>query len=305
MIISSIEVFFGDQIFSHEKLCESIGIDLAEKIKDKSGFLNRYITSPNTDIFKIAQNEIEKNGLEKKIQESNFIIVVSEYVQGLIPPPSSIILKNFSSESQLIIDLNRGCSGFCEALVIANSLLGEKHMNKGTIITAENYSKIISRNNRSLSPIFSDAVAFTFVENRVEDRFYSNFGYNHLRNQDLEFNNNSSQLHMNGAGLVSFVKGRVVPKLKELIDDNPIKIDYFFAHQGSKLVINSLNSELENYLLKAEFLSGEIGNINASSIPYVIKSSFKKSKSKKKRVCLLSGFGVGLSFCNVLLDLRY
>ena len=167
MIISGVKIYFGDTSFTHDDLCEEIGEEISNKIFEKSGFKNRFITSKETDIIKIGQAAIKTSYLKEKLKRVDFIIVVSEYVQNLIPPPSSRLLGDFVSDTQLVIDLNRGCSGFCEALVIANSLFNSGSMQKGAIITAENYSKIISRNNRSLSPIFSDAIAFTFI-----DQFY-------------------------------------------------------------------------------------------------------------------------------------
>ena len=307
MIISGVKIYFGDTSFTHDDLCEEIGEEISNKIFEKSGFKNRFITSKETDIIKIGQAAIKTSYLKEKLKRVDFIIVVSEYVQNLIPPPSSRLLGDFVSDTQLVIDLNRGCSGFCEALVIANSLFNSGSMQKGAIITAENYSKIISRNNRSLSPIFSDAIAFTFIEHDKKDFFSSNHGFDYTRYKDLEYNISLKQLYMNGAGLLSFVKSKVIPKIKELIDKNKSEkdIQYFFAHQGSDLVIKSLNQECNSYGVQADFLSSMIGNINSSSIPFVIKSTFADVKASESKRCLLTGFGVGLSFCNVLTDIRY
>lgn len=307
MIISGIDLHFGNLTFSHDDLCKEISEDVANKILYKSGFINRFITSSETDIINIGREVIKSTSTRQKIEKADLIIVVSEYVQSLVPPPSSRLLNDFISDRQFVVDLNRGCSGFCEALVLANSLFISSSMKKGVIITAENYSKIISRNNRSLAPIFSDAIAFTFIEHNREDSFISNYGFDHTRYKDLEYDVKNDQLQMNGAGLLSFVKSRVIPKIKKLIDENQNKknIEYFFAHQGSEIVIQSLNEECASYKIKAEFISGMIGNINSSSIPFVIKSTFEDKQFIEPKRCLLTGFGVGLSFCNILTDIRY
>ena len=134
MIISGIEVFFGDKKFTHSDLCKEIGKEVAEKIKVKSGFANRFITSPSTDILEIGKSQVKSGFISEKIEEADLIIVVCEYVQGLIPPPSSKLLGDRISDRQLVIDLNRGCSGFCEAMVIANSLFSAGSMKKAVII---------------------------------------------------------------------------------------------------------------------------------------------------------------------------
>lgn len=305
MNISGINIFFGSELFSHEDLKKSIGSDVADRIRSVSGFNQRYLTPIDSDIFDVAKNAVKDSLIEDKLRSADFIIVVSEYAQKIVPPPSVWILSELASDRQLVIDLNRGCSGFCEALVLAQNMFIGGGMKKGAIITAENYSKIIQRSNRTLAPIFSDAVAFTFIDHNTEHLFASNYGFDHSRSSDLMYKD--CELYMNGAGLVSFVKSKVIPNIKKLLEQNrcDVPINHFFAHQGSKLVIDSLNENLSNEIVRASFLSGDVGNINASSIPYIMKSTFEENDGLAMGRSLLSGFGVGLSYCNVLLDLAY
>lgn len=305
MIISGINVFLGNEIFSHNDLKKLIGSDAADRIRNISGFNQRHLTSIDSDIFDTAKIAVKNTIIEERLRSVDFIIVVSEYVQKIVPPPSAWILNELASDRQLVIDLNRGCSGFCEALVLAQNMFISGGMNKGVIITAENYSKIIERSNRTLAPIFSDAVAFTFIDYNTEHFFVSNYGFDHRRSSDLMYKD--GELYMHGAGLVSFVKSKVIPNIKKLLEKNhsDIPVNHFFAHQGSNLVIEALNASLSSEIVQASFLSGDVGNLNASSIPYIIKSTFENNDSLTQGRSLLSGFGVGLSYCNVLLDLVY
>lgn len=307
MIINGIEIFWGEQRCDHQELQALLGAETADKIAGKSGFFNRYITKPQTDIFDIARRATRETSVAAMLNEADLVIVVSEYVKNLVPPPSALILGERISDRQLVIDLNRGCSGFCEALVIAHHLFLGGQIKKAVIITAENYSKMISRSNRTLSPIFSDAVAFTSIEHSCDHVFHANHGYDYVRSRDLAYNTEQQELNMNGAGLVSFVRSKVLPKLEQLVEQNSAfsSVEHLFVHQGSQLVIDAINKQLAGKLPKAKFLSGEIGNINSSSIPYVIKSTFCEDNSPIPLKVLLSGFGVGLSFCNVFLDMVY
>ncbi len=307
MIINGIEIFFGKKPYTHQELQTAIGAEIADKILEKSGFRHRNVTTSNTDILEIAKQATQQPAIFEKLNSADCIIVVSEYVQKIVPPPSTWILSDQVSERQLVIDLNRGCSGFCEALVLAQHFFLGGKMNKAAIITAENYSKIISPNNRTLAPIFSDAVAFTFIEFCPDHAMHSNYGFDHTRASDLMYQSKKRELYMNGAGLISFVKSKVLPNIDKLLKKNfgDGSINYFFAHQGSKLVIDAINQQLAGKLPKAEFLSGDIGNINSSSIPYVMKSTLGFDPKPVTVKALLSGFGVGLSYCNVLLDIVY
>ena len=203
--------------------------------------------------------------------------------------------------------MNRGCSGFCEALVLANSLFYSGAAKVGCIVTAENYSKIIKQNNRTLSPIFSDAVAFTFISSGSNENSFSyNSGSFYSFKEDLIYDDRQNELYMNGAGLVTFVKSNVLPQIKILLkkSNDTKSLDYLFVHQGSALVVDVINGGLPDFPVKAEFMAGDIGNTNSSSIPISIKKALIDKKLKGDFRCILSGFGVGLSFCNVILDLE-
>lgn len=306
MKINDIITQLGEECFDHSALGSAIGEKVADRIREKSGFETRFLTGKNSDIFTIANSLIELENLSGRLSSCDFIIVVSEYVVKLIPPPSAFLLSNVKLDNTLVIDLNRGCSGFCEALVIANSFFSSGTATGGCIVTAENYSKIIKKSNRTLSPIFSDAVTFTFLSSDVENKFSWNSGSFYSFKEDLIYDIDQGELFMNGAGLVSFVKSEVIPQIKLLLKDseNNVFLDYFFVHQGSALIVDAINNSLPNFPAKAEFLSADLGNTNSSSIPISIKKTLIDKNLNGNFKCLLSGFGVGLSFCNVIMDLE-
>ena len=297
---------FGSLEFTHELLSQNIGALLADRIRDKSGFKTRYICAEHENIFDVANRTIRENGLKEEIENSDLIIVVCEYTVNQVPPPSAFIMKDLNLEKKLVIDLNRGCSGFCEALILADKFFAKGLQSKAVIITAENYSKYFKRNNRSLAPIFSDCVTFSFVEKGESSVSLYDCGSFYQYKNDLIYQINDSQLHMNGPGLVSFVKSKVVPSIKELLGKVPnnFKLDLCLPHQGSKLIVETLRESLNLASEICSFTAGGIGNTNSSSIPISLKKILFEKKQVKPLNCLLSGFGVGLSYCNVISQLE-
>lgn len=307
MIIKNIEVAFGSNAFDHDALSAAISQTVADRIRDKSGFNNRYICADNETIFDVGRKLFSERSVQNDLLLCDAVIVVSEYTRGLVPPPSAFILSDYDLPNSLVIDMNRGCSGWCEALVLADNLLRGGAFNEIAIITAENYSSMIDRNNRNLAPIFSDCVACTFISKGGSHIEGHNHGSFHSVKEDLIYRSDEDQLYMSGPGLVSFVKTKVVPDLKSLLSYNQgiRKVDHFFAHQGSKLVISTLNDSLEDYAVPpCEFTAGDFGNTNASSIPLSIREVLQRKRGDQYD-CLLSGFGVGLSYCNVAVTLEF
>jgi len=297
---------FGSLEFTHELLSQDIGALLADRIRDKSGFKTRYICAEHENIFDVANRTIRENSLKEDIENSDLIIVVCEYTVNQVPPPSAFMMKDLNLEKKLVIDLNRGCSGFCEALILADKFFSTGLQSKATIITAENYSKYVKRSNRSLAPIFSDCVTFSFVEKGKSTLSLYDCGSFYQYKNDLRYQLENNELYMNGPGLVSFVKSKVVPSIKTLLGKVPsnFKLNLCLPHQGSKLIIETFRDSLNLPSEVCPFTAGDIGNTNSSSIPISIKKMLFEKKQAKPLNCLLSGFGVGLSYCNVILQLE-
>jgi len=310
MILDSIFYRLGDVKIDEDGLRQSLGRDVADRILQTSGFSNRFIVSPEQSIFDLGRTVIEEESLRSRIIQSDVVIVVSEFTRNLVPPPSSLLFDDFKFRNTLVLDFNRGCSGFCEALVVARQFLEFSGLKSAVIVTAECYSTMISRTNRTLAPIFSDCVAFTFLRKGNETApLLWEAGADHSLGNNLAFDVSSSELFMNGRALVSFVKTSVVPSIERLLARNS-EMGYFvcpsfFPHQGSKLVVEQLNHCLGNRGLSAAFTASDVGNTNSSSIPISLKKLVLTKRPQGEMSFLLSGFGVGLSYCNVLTKLAF
>jgi len=307
MEIQGIVTKFGPVSINRTQLAEKIGHEVEKRVTEKTGIHNRFIVSNEDDILELASSAIVSEQLIEKLQSCNFIIVISQHTERRIPPPSTFIFKDYDLRDTLVLDLNRGCSGFCEALVLANSLFISGAFKKGVIIAAENYSKIIRPTNRNLAPLFSDAATFTFLTGHKEDFFYSNFASFSTMYKALAYNKISNELEMNGGQLLSFVKTVVIPRIEQLLNSVPKgeKITQVFVHQGSELVVDTIYRSLERYGLKPRFVCSDVGNLNSSTIPYAIDKVRRENGDIVDELCLLSGFGVGLSFCNILFRLNF
>ena len=90
--------------------------------------------------------------------------------------------------------------------------------------------------------------------------------------------------------------------LKKSVLEN-CDVNYWFIHQGSKIVVESIVQSLKlspgNY-----FKSSNYGNLVSGSIPMMLNQfiPFSKEKFGGKYVVLLA-FGVGLSIKSVLVEL--
>ncbi len=300
MKIEEIFLKTGSYNLDKDALSKNIADDILNQIQDKSGIINRHVCSESEDSFQLSKDLIASYRLQNKIIDSGLIIIVSENVKNIIPPPSSFIFSDIKKINAPIIDLNRGCSGFVEALTITDAYFMARKIKTACIICADNYSKYINAQNRSMAPIFGDAASITFLSDNGKYILHEDAASLPIYKDDLSYNKENG-ISMNGANIVHFIKSSVFESIDKILEQETRGIDYFFVHQGSKFVIDAF---IEKYNLNLEtcpFVIQETGNLNSSSIPLIIDEIGLDKISGKR--CLLSAFGVGLSFSNIILEL--
>ena len=301
MLITGSYINFGSLELTQKELGDRYGVVEAQRVAMASGIDTIRICGPNQDSFDLAQELIKLNNLEGDLEACDLIIVVSEHTKNIIPPPSSFILKKCNTEQALVLDLNRGCSGFVEALLIVKTFFdSQKRVNnfvKAAIICADNYSRYSKQKNRTVSSIFGDAASAIFLERGEEMDWYSSFGTFASASDNLRYFGPDDGIRMNGTEVARFVRTSVLPSVRKLIEDAPITPDVFLVHQGSKLIVDEFKNHFKLQEERCPFVISKTGNVNSSSIPFIIDSM---GKTLSDRWCLLSGFGVGLSFANLL-----
>ncbi|MFM7667555.1 MAG: 3-oxoacyl-[acyl-carrier-protein] synthase III C-terminal domain-containing protein, partial [Bacteroidota bacterium] len=80
-------------------------------------------------------------------------------------------------------------------------------------------------------------------------------------------------------------------------------VDFFVLHQANKLINDSVRKKMKLPEDKFPMSIDNFGNTSSASIPLTICTSLKKQIEDKELTLLLSGFGVGLSWANVLLKM--
>lgn len=287
----------GSQRFNiKKKLFSKFGTFKAKEIISKTGPTILYKAHRNEDTLTLsikAFNLLKLNTLDKNNIRN--IIFVTETPVKLFPGNGYIFASKTSFQNKInIIDINAGCTGFVDALKIANCFNGNT-----LIICSETYSKHIQKFDRSVSTLFSDAASvFVFDKKRFNIIKYTS-GFEKNTFDDL-FCNQDSVLKMKGANVFNFCTSTVLPNLKKFIRENNVNITKIYIHQGSSLVIDFFRSQfLDNKILIPSNIM-KIGNTVSSSIPILMYNDLKNNNLKKGSYFILCSFGVGLAF-NIML----
>lgn len=260
---------------------------------------SQYIHKENNknllDIACLVGSKAIKNKIKPKI-----IILVSQTQDKIFPSIAEQIAEKLEVDrNTLVFTLSSGCSGFVQALYLANKLL-DTVKKSALIICVEKYSKYIDKNDLKTKVLFSDAGSATLVEFTKDKNLLSeNFGFDGNNCHSLSVNKKKGKnfLIMDGNKVFNFGLSNIPQSIKKCSLN--FKIDKYIIHPGSKYMLDSIVKKSSISKKKVLNSFNITGNTVSTSIPLIISKYY--SKLKKKNIILLSGFGVGLSWATILI----
>jgi 3-oxoacyl-[acyl-carrier-protein] synthase III len=330
--IDDIEYFVPTNKLSNKNLSSiNPGWDV-ERIYEKTGISNRYVASKDQTATDLAV-EAGKKLLEKKpyLKDTiDYLILCTQSSDYYLPSSSCLIQERLGLPQNIgAIDVNQGCSGFVYSLGLAKGLIETNQASNILIFTADTYSKYINDKDKSVKTLFGDAAVCTLIMGGADEKSISNpvYGTNGKGAQHLivpdggsrniisnksyyekkdESNNirNGTNLFMNGKEIFTFtlstipsVFNKILEKEKLILDD----IDIVIFHQANKFMLDGLQRKLKIPEEKIHRSYQAFGNTVSSTIPIGLKiEMLKNNNSSTKKVALLLGFGVGLSWAGTI-----
>jgi 3-oxoacyl-[acyl-carrier-protein] synthase III len=217
-----------------------------------------------------------------------------------IPHVSAIVHTKLGLNSSAVaFDVGLGCSGYVFGLQVIQGLMSQLGLNRGVLVTADPYSRIVDRNDKS-SLLFGDAATATVIDNQgtweIGPALLETDGAKSANIQTV-----NGVFEMNGRQVFNFAINSVPRQIRQLLKQCnlcPEEVDLYFLHQGSAAIVHAIASKFpevsERFPCDIKFT----GNTVSSSIPLMLKTRLFDPGSN---CVLLSGFGVGLSWGSTIL----
>jgi 3-oxoacyl-[acyl-carrier-protein] synthase-3 len=259
-----------------------------------TGIKNRFLSSKSETTEKLALDVLKKLS-KKDLLDVSHIIGVTNTPSVKFPGIANFVSNAINLENVHCINLNSGCTGYVDALILASDIIHNNKKSKVLIITSDTYTKYIHKKNRNIRPLFSDGSSASIVKfdkkgYKITQKKTKNISGTQ---QDLMFKGN--EIEMNGPAVVAFAIKHVIPEIKKITKN----VANIFIHQAGKLVVNLLKSNLSNKFVIPENYA-KYGNLVSTSIPVLLKENYLKLKKSKK--IIICGFGVGLSMTLIRLE---
>lgn len=305
-----------------------------ERLEKRTGVRTRPIAGNSETALDFALKACEKLAADGRFrpEQIDAVIFCTQSPDYIMPPNSCLLHGELGLDpGALAFDITLACSGYIYGLQLAASLIQSGAATQVLLATADTYSRYIHPGDRATRCLFGDGGAVTVVTNSGEGhqirdircgtagRHYRKFmipagGMRVPRSaatakEVTDQNGNvRTQEHivMDGLGVLSFFNATVPCAVREMVLRNGLAlddIDLFVFHQASQIALDSLTSALQLPREKVVYDLADTGNLVSASIPVALGRALEAGRARPGQKALLCGFGVGLSWGTVLLDL--
>jgi 3-oxoacyl-[acyl-carrier-protein] synthase-3 len=304
------------------------------KLKEVMGFDKRRIVPPGACVSDLAvfglQRLFEQGWLKQG--DIDALLLVTQTPDHFMPATSSLIQGRLGlKQDMLCLDINQACAGFVIGLMQAFMLLEQESVRKVVLINADVLSRKASPKDRNIYPLIGDAASITILERDTQDSvIYSNLKADGSRAEalmipagglrlpstpetavleDVGDNNLRAKDHvfMDGSAIFNFVQTEVPPLIESLLAWAGIStdsVDYFLCHQPNRFMLQKLADKMKlSYAKMPNNIVEHFGNSGSVTIPTLIAFNLGERLLKETLHVCLVGFGGGLAWGAMLLDL--
>ena len=297
-----------------------------DRIINSSGFLKRRVTEPQvmtSDLCHTAATDLLKQ-LDIAPASIDGMLFVSYTPDYLMPATSYVLHRRLGLSTDCIaMDIPQACSGYEIGLFQASMLLNSG-CKRVLLLVGDSFSKFSDMFANHTAPVFGDAGTATLVEHDEtapqtyfnifsDGRGYDalicpNGGFRNVPSPDSFYENGRFRYgaRMDGGRIFDFTLREIAPSINALLTKarcSKEEIDYFVMHQANRFILQNIARQLEIAEEKIPMSTiSQYGNQCGASVPCAIADVLQKDVSTRRLKLLLSGFGVGLSWANAIIE---
>ncbi len=297
--------------------------DADEWIFSRTGIRERRFVEPTvstSDLATIAaQDALTRAGMGAA--ELDCIIVATSTPDMIMPATAAMVQKNIDAANAFAFDMNAVCSSFVYAVDTADCLIRSGKYRTVLVIGADTYSKILDFDDKSSCPLFGDGASAVILQASERPGIMqtvvksdgsrwemiqvpSSGSRKPITAESIALKENTFK--MAGKSVFVFATEMVPRLIDEIVAKAGISlddIDYLIPHQANVRIIDFISKkkaiDKDRFLLNLD----RFGNTAAASVGLVLDENLKSGRLKPGHRVLMMGFGGGLSWGGLLLQI--
>lgn len=293
-----------------------------EWIRSRTGIGQRYVTmgeSTSDMCVNVGKKILEKSGVDP--HDIDLIIVATITPDFATPNTACLVQNGIGAKNAFAFDVSAACSGFVYALSIADKYIKSGMCKNVLVFGAEVLSAITDWADRNTCVLFGDGAGGVLVQASEECRgiiaedIHSNGAdgmklTGHKLYLDTPFfdieDNTQPFLQMEGRAIFTFATKAVPKSIADVIEKAGLTNDdiaYIVPHQANSRIVEAVAKKVGIPLEKFYVNIEKYGNTSSASIPIALAEMSQKDMLKKGDKIILTGFGGGLTWGSLLLEI--
>lgn len=304
----------------------------SQKLKSIMGYEQKRVVVEgvcSSDLCEYGMNYLFENNLLKR-EDVDALVLVTQSPDFFMPATSNILHGKLGLKKDILcLDISQGCCGYIIGLIQSFMLLEQKNINKVVLLNADILSSKVSKRDRNSNPLIGDGASVTVIEKSEASaevfadikmdgtsalclnipaggfRMPSTPETSVMKEDEAGNFRSLDNLVMKGDDVFNFVLNKVPEQIEDVLNEKNLTkedVDYFICHQPNKFMLQKLADKLEvSYEKMPNNIVENFGNASGVTIPTNI--CFNLSNIDRKLKLCLSGFGVGLTWATMVLDL--
>jgi len=305
-VLRGVVTAMPETVSENADLAASFGAETMAKIVAATGIERRPVAKTQTvsDLGAAAAMRL-LDGLGWERDSIGLLIVITQTPDYPLPSTACILQNRLGLTTvTAAFDLALGCSGYAYGLSVAAAMMAGGGIKRALLIAGDITTRMISDSNRSLAPLFGDAVAATALEAGDADIAFdlgsdgSGAPYLISKTGGLA-DPGAPELFMDGTQVMAFSLKQVAPSVARALDVAGCGIedmDYVVLHQANAMMLKTLGHKIRARDDQMVYAIRDYGNTSSTSIPLALSDHFGKTAPRDEVKLLLCGFGVGWSW---------
>jgi len=320
--IKGIACAVPDKITKSEDYNEVFGEESVKKFINMTGVKTRHIALDEqcaSDLCYVATKKLLEK-LQWEPTSIDALILITQTPDYAVPATACILQHRLGlSEDCLAFDINLGCSAYVYGIWLAATMVSTQDINRVLLLVGDTSNFGINQSDSATAMIFGDGGTATALE-KSEGKNLKYFlktqgsGFKaimvpggHARSRSkINMEASEYELAMNGSEIFSFTITDVPRTIKSFMSQYNIDkndVDMYVFHQANLFILKNLARKLGVSMEKLAVSIDRYGNTSGESIPLTLVDALGTEESKETIKLFLCGFGVGLSWGGIYLEM--
>jgi 3-oxoacyl-[acyl-carrier-protein] synthase-3 len=289
-----------------------------EWITTRTGIKERRILDNGKGVADMAHRAsiraLEDAGVEAKDLEA---IIVGTCTPDYPMPSSACVLEAMlGARNVFSFDVNAACSGFLNALAVADSFIRTGMIRNALVVGSDALSRLLNWKDRGTCILFGDgagAVVLGASDNGscgvLSARLRTDGSYvkalyvpagGSLKPMNIErVKRNEQTIAMNGKEVFKIAVRSMEEISRLALDDAGVGVDQVslvIPHQANRRIITALAARLNVPMERVVVNLEKYGNTSAASVPVALDEARKQGRISANDIVLLNAFGAGFAW---------